>query len=69
MTMMTASAYPGAALRKARNALSMFSVGATQEERAGACVLARNLLAGGRMDADSLKIAKEILDSNTCAIR
>jgi len=67
--MMTTSGYPGAALRKARSALSMFSIGATQEERAGACVLAKNLLAGGRLDADSQKIAREILDNNTCASR
>lgn len=67
MAMMTASAYPGIALRKARNALSMFSFGATPEERAGACPLARDLLAGGRLDVDSQKIAREILDSNTCA--
>jgi len=69
MAMMTASGYPGAALRKARSALSMFSIGTTQEERAGGCALAKSLLTGGRLDGDSQTIAREILDTGTCASR
>lgn len=67
MVAMTASSYSGAALRKARSALSLFSIGTTQEDRAGACVLAKKLLAGGGLDEDSQKIAKEILDVSYCA--
>jgi hypothetical protein len=69
MAMMTASSYPGAALRKARAIVSIFSVGATEAERAGSCELAKSMLAGGRLDAGSRAVAQEILESNYCAAR
>jgi hypothetical protein len=69
MGMMTASGYPGAALRKARASMSMFAVGASQQDRDAACVLAKNQLASGRLDVDSKRIAEGILEGSYCASR
>ena len=69
MAMMVAANYPGGTLRKARNALSLFSVGATNEEREAGCVLARKSLSGGGLDAASQQIAKDIVDTNFCSAR
>lgn len=66
MEMMTASGYPGAALRKARSAVAMFSMSATPEQKVAGCNLAKNLLARGGLDSDSQRLAKEILEAGAC---
>ena len=66
MEMMTASGYPGGALRKARGAVATFSFTATPETRAAGCSLARNLLARGGLDADSQRLAKKIAEAGAC---
>ena len=69
MEMMTASGYPGGALRKASGAVSMFSFTATPEQQAAGCSLARNLLARGGLDSDSERLAKEIAEAGACTPR
>ena len=66
MEMMTASGYPGAALRKARGAVAMFSLTATPEDKVAGCNLAKNLLARGGLDSDSQRLVKEILEAGAC---
>jgi len=66
MEMMTASGYPGGALRKARSAVAAFSFTATPEQRAAGCTLAKNLLARGGLDSDSQRLAREIVEAGAC---
>ena len=66
MEMMTRRAYPGAALRKARATVSFFSMTVGDLEKRQGCALAKQLKARGTLDADSVKIADQVLDSNYC---
>jgi hypothetical protein len=66
MDMMIKKSYPGGALRKARAAVSIFALTVTEAERTEGCAVARRLLAGGKLDADSTKIANEVLDAGHC---
>lgn len=66
MDMMTRKAYPGGALRKARASLSILALTATEAEKTESCAVAKRLLAGGKLDIDSTKIANEVLDSGHC---
>ena len=66
MEMMTRKSYPGAALRKAGSAVSFFSMAASESERKQACDLATQLKAGGKLDADSVAVADQVLDSSFC---
>ena len=63
---LTKRAYPGMALRKARSTVSIFSLGATAGERTQACELATKLKIGGKLDADSVQIADQVLSSSYC---
>ncbi len=65
MDMMIKKSYPGGPLRKALAALSIFAFSA-EDAKKQACVTAKQFLAGGKLDADSTRIANEIMDSNTC---
>lgn len=64
--LLTKRAYPGMALRKARATVSIFTIAATAAERTQACELATKLKAGGKLDADSVQIADQVLTSNYC---
>jgi len=66
MEMMTKRSYPGAALRKARATVSFFSMTVGEPEKRQSCALAKQLKAGGTLDADSVKIADQVLESNYC---
>jgi hypothetical protein len=66
MDMMTRNSYPGASLRRARANLSLLALTVTEGERTESCAVAKRLAAGGKLDADSAKIATEVLDSGHC---
>ena len=66
MELMTRKAYPGAALRKARSVVSFFSLTVGDPEKRQGCGLASRLKAEGKLDADSARIADQVLDSNFC---
>ena len=63
---LTKRGYPGMVLRKARDAVSVLAVTATAAEKTQACQTATTLKAGGKLDADSVAIAEQILSSNYC---
>lgn len=65
MDMMVADAFPGGLLRRARQSVGLFS-GATDAEKAGACKMAKDYLAKGGLDADSTRIARDILGGSVC---
>ena len=64
--LLTKRGYPGMALRKARSAVSVLAVTATAVEKTQACELAKTLKAGGKLDADSVSIADQVLTSSYC---
>jgi hypothetical protein len=66
MEMMSRRSYPGAALRKARATVSFFSMTVGDAEKRQGCALAALMKAGGKLDADSAKIADQVLESNYC---
>jgi hypothetical protein len=66
MEMMTRKGYAGAALRKARAAVSFFSMTVGDADKRQGCALATQLKSGGKLDVDSVKIADQILDTNFC---
>lgn len=66
MALMTKRNYPGAELRRARSSVSLFAFGTAETEKRQYCDLARKLIAGGKLDADSKTVADDILDSTIC---
>jgi hypothetical protein len=66
MEMMVRKSYPGATLRKARSTVSIFSVTVGDPQKIQACALAAQMKAGGKLDADSLAVADEVISSNFC---
>lgn len=66
MELMIKRSYPGGVLRKARTALAFFSLTATETDKKQACATAKQFLAGGKLDADSTRIANEMMDTGTC---
>lgn len=66
MEMMTKSEYPGATLRKARSTVSILSFTSTEADKREGCATAKKLLSGGKLDADSVKIAREVVDTGVC---
>jgi len=66
MELMTKHGYPGGALRKARAALTLITVTYTEADRTAACNTGKQLMDGGKLDEDSLAIAKQILDTGHC---
>jgi hypothetical protein len=66
LDIMTKRNYPGAELRKARAAVSLFSFSTAEADKKRNCDLAKNMLAGGKLDADSKSVANDILDTTVC---
>jgi hypothetical protein len=66
MEMMSRKSYPGATLRKARAAVSFFSMTVGDTDKRQGCAMAALMKAGGKLDADSAKVADQVLDSNFC---
>ena len=66
MNMMIKKSYPGGVLRKARTAVSLFSLTVTEAEKAESCAVAKRFLARGKLDGDSTKIANEVTESGNC---
>ena len=66
MEMMTKSSYPGGYLRKARSSVSILSLTTSDAEKKEYCAGARKLIAAGKLDEDSVKIAKEVLTATSC---
>jgi hypothetical protein len=66
MDLMVKRNYVGAELRKARAAVSLFSIGTTEAEKRQHCDTTRKLIAGGKLDADSKLVANDVLDSTVC---
>jgi len=66
MDLMIKRSYPGGALRKARAAVSFFSLTTPEAEKIESCAVAKRFLAGGQLDSDSTRIANEVLDSSIC---
>lgn len=66
MDIMTKRNYAGAALRKARSSVSLFSFTTAETEKRQYCDLAKQHIAGGKLDADSKVVAGDILDSTIC---
>jgi len=64
--LLTKRGYPGMALRKARSTVSVFAVAATGAEKTQACEVATRLKAAGKLDADSVQIADQVLSSTYC---
>lgn len=66
MEMMVKSGYPGGVLRKIRSQTSIIAFTASEAEKREGCATAKKLLNEGKLDADSLAIAKEITGSGIC---
>ncbi len=66
MAMMVESGYPGGTLRKIRSQTTILSFGASEAEKRAGCAEAKKILAGGKLDADSEGIAREIVGSGIC---
>ena len=66
MDMMIKSNYPGATLRKIRSNTSILSITAPEAEKREGCATAKKLLAEGRLDADSAKIARDVIETGIC---
>ena len=66
MDMMIKSNYPGATLRKIRSNTSILSITAPEAEKREGCATAKKLLAESRLDADSAKIARDVVETGIC---
>jgi hypothetical protein len=66
MEMMISSGYPGGPLRKIRSQTSILSITSSEAEKREGCATAKKLLGDGKLDADSLRIAKDIVGSGVC---
>ena len=66
LELMAKHGYPGGPLRKARSAMTLITVTYTEADRNDACNTAKKYMDGGKLDEDSLAIAKQILDTGHC---
>jgi hypothetical protein len=66
MELMLKRGYPGATLRIAVLKVPFYNLNASAAEKTEACQTAKKLLAGGKLDGDSLPLANEILASGYC---
>lgn len=66
MDMMNKSDYPGASLRKIRSQTTILSFGASEAEKRAACAEAKRMLKEIKLDADSAKIARDVVGSGVC---
>ena len=67
LEIMKKRSYPGAALRTAASNLSFYNITVSTEEKTAGCETAKKLLAGGKLDADSVLLANSVLDSGYCS--
>ncbi len=66
MEMMEKSGYPGGVLRKIRATTSILSLTTSEAEKREGCATAKKLLSGGKLDADSARIATEVVATGIC---
>jgi hypothetical protein len=66
MDMMVKSGYPGASLRKIRSQTTILSFGASEAEKRVACTEAKRMLKEVKLDADSTRIAQDVVGSGIC---
>lgn len=66
MDIMTKRNYVGATLRKSRSAVSLFSFSTPETEKRQHCDSAKQLIASGKLDADSKAVAADVLDTTIC---
>lgn len=66
MDMMDKSGYPGGVLRKIRANTSILSITSPEADKRENCATAKKLLAEGKLDADSLKIAQDVVATGIC---
>ncbi len=66
MDMMNAANYPGGALRKIRSQTTILSFGASEAEKRAACAEAKRMQKELKLDADSAKIAQDVVGSGIC---
>ena len=66
MNLMVKSGYPGGFLRKARSSVGLLSFGSSEVDKREACAGSRKLLDEGKLDADSAKIAREVVATGNC---
>jgi hypothetical protein len=66
MEMMISSGYPGGSLRRIRSQTSLLSITSSEVEKREGCATAKKLLSDGKLDADSMKIARDIVGSSVC---
>ena len=66
MDIMTKRNYVGASLRKSRAAVSLLSFSTPETEKRQHCDNAKQLVASGKLDADSKAVAADILDTTVC---
>jgi hypothetical protein len=66
MDMMIKSGYAGGILRKIRGNTSIIAFGASDTDKKDGCATAKKMLGGGKLDADSAAIAKEVVGSGIC---
>jgi hypothetical protein len=66
MDMMVKSNYPGATLRRIRSQTTILSFGATEAEKRAACIEAKRMVKEVKLDADSTRIAQDVVGSGVC---
>ncbi len=66
MDMMNAANYPGGSLRRIRSQTTILSFGASEAEKRAACAEAKRLLKEVKLDADSTRIAQDVVGSGIC---
>lgn len=66
MDLMEKSAYPGGYLRKARASVAILSITTGEAQKKEYCAGTKKLLDGGKLDADSLRIAREVMSTAAC---
>jgi hypothetical protein len=66
MEMMVAANYPGGTLRKIRSQTTILSFGVSEAEKRAGCAEAKRILKEVKLDADSTRIAQDIVGSGIC---
>ena len=66
MEMMVAANYPGGALRKIRAQTAILSFGSTEADKRAGCAEAKRMLKEVKLDADSTRLAQDVVGSGVC---
>ena len=66
MDMMVAANYPGGALRKIRGQTAILSFGSTEADKRAGCAEAKRMLKEVKLDADSTRLAQDVVGSGVC---